>query len=74
MSTFNRKMFRGEEVVATGNYKNWYASKTVWLAILQSLVAVIAIWERVYPTVGWLLIGKSAVDIALRFITNEPIK
>ena len=74
-STFNGKVFRGEEVAGfVSNYKNWYTSKTIWLAILQSLAAVLMIWERVYPTLGWLLISKSAVDIALRFITNEKIK
>ena len=53
--------------------KKWYQSKTITIAILQSLVAVIAIWSNAYPTVGGLLLAKSFVDIALRVVTNKEI-
>ena len=54
--------------------KNWYVSKTIWLAILQSVGAVIMIWAKMYPEIGWLLILKSVIDVILRDMTYKPIK
>ena len=57
-----------------GTYKKWIKSKTIWLAILQSIVAIAGIWSNTYPTVSWLLIAKSGVDVILRYMTSEPIE
>ncbi len=55
------------------NKKEWYKSRTIWVAVLQSLVAIISIWSNIYPEVGGILLAKSFVDILLRTITNKKI-
>lgn len=57
-------------------YKNPFKSKTVWIAILQAVAAVLLVVEANDPTLqsvgGWLL-AKSGLDILLRIATNKPI-
>jgi uncharacterized membrane protein len=53
--------------------KTLFSSKTFWLAIIQALIAAIAIFQGSYPGIGQLLILKSMLDIALRFITTSAI-
>lgn len=53
--------------------KSLFASKTFWLAVLQALLGVFVVFGTAYPMIGWLAIGKSVVDMALRYITTTPI-
>ncbi len=50
----------------------WF-SKTFWLAVIQAVVGVVAYLETQYPGVGLILVGKSVVDILLRYMTVEPV-
>ena len=52
--------------------KMWF-SKTFWLAVIQAVVGVVAYLETQYPGVGLILVGKSVVDILLRYMTVEPV-
>lgn len=54
--------------------KSWITSRTVWLAILQSVAGIVVIFMTNFPGIGWLAIVKSIVDIALRFDTQAPIQ
>lgn len=54
--------------------KNWYTSKTIWIAIIQAAASVVLAFQGVYPEISALLVVKSALDIALRLITSELIK
>ena len=53
--------------------KSLYASKTFWLAAVQALVGVIAVFATAYPDVGALIIVKCLADIYLRTITTTPV-
>ena len=53
--------------------KSILKSKTVWIAILQGLLGVIVAVGTSIPTVGWLLVAKSVLDIALRYITSDKV-
>ena len=54
--------------------KKWWKSKTVWLAILQFAVGLIAIILSSYPEMGYLVMLKSILDISLRLLTDLPIE
>lgn len=54
--------------------KKWYQSKTILLAIVQSIAGIVVVFESQYGAVGAVLIVKSAVDIALRIITALPVE
>lgn len=54
--------------------KSILLSKTVWLAVLQGILGVIIALESLIPTVGWIMVVKSVIDILLRFITTQPVK
>ena len=54
--------------------KSIFKSRTFWLAILQSAIALIGVWQGFMPT--WasnLLIVKSLLDIILRAISTKPV-
>lgn len=56
--------------------KNWYQSKTIWLAVLQGVIGVIVAVTTEYPelaTVGWLVLVKSGLDVAIRLMTDKPL-
>jgi|TARA_Y100000310_G_scaffold323878_1_gene384925 hypothetical protein len=53
--------------------KRWFQSKTIGLAILQGVAGVVAAFATEFDTVGWVVVIKSVVDIALRYYTKEPV-
>lgn len=53
--------------------KSILESKTFWLAFAQALVGIVGIFHGAYPTIGWLLEAKSALDILNRFYTSEAV-
>lgn len=54
--------------------KKWYLSKTVILAVLQGVLGIIVAIGSQIPTVGWLMIVKSIIDVIIRGMTEESIK
>ena len=54
--------------------KSILLSKTVWLAILQGLLGVVVALGTQLPTVGWIMVVKSVIDVLLRVITEAPVK
>lgn len=56
--------------------KEWYKSRTIWVAILQAVLGITLAFGVEYPeinTVGGVLVLKSVLDMVLRYITTEPI-
>ena len=53
--------------------KSLFVSKTFWLSILQAVAGALVIFATTYPTLGWIVIAKSIVDIALRYVTTQPV-
>jgi hypothetical protein len=56
------------------NIKQWYKSKTVWIAIIQFVLGGVISMTQIYPEVGWVFMIKSMLDVSLRFLTYEEIK
>jgi hypothetical protein len=56
------------------NAKAWWASKTIWIAVLQGLLGVFVAVGSQIELVGWLMIVKSVIDVLLRIITEQPVK
>ena len=57
--------------------KNWYKSKTIWLAVLQGVAGIMTAFLVDNPElamVGWVATGKSLVDLILRMGTTTEIK
>ena len=54
--------------------KDFWKSKTLWIAALQGLLGLATALESNYPEIGWLIILKSLVDVSLRMITYQRIK
>lgn len=54
--------------------KSFLKSKTLWLAILQFALGGVIMLQSQHPEIGGLILAKSVIDIALRFLTTEPIK
>lgn len=53
--------------------KSFVYSKTFWLATIQALIAIIAIFATAYPQVGELLLIKSILDVLLRVGTDTKL-
>ena len=53
--------------------KNLFTSKTIWLAAVQFLIGGLMAMQASHPSLGWVIMGKSILDILLRFITQEPV-
>ena len=53
--------------------KSLVGSKTFQLAFVQAVIAIVVIFSSAYPEAGWLLIGKSFLDVLLRYITTQPV-
>jgi hypothetical protein len=57
-------------------FKRWYRSKTIRIAIVQALVGIFAAFLSAYPeiqAVGIIAIVKSFLDIALRYVSNTSV-
>jgi hypothetical protein len=54
--------------------KSIFYSRTFWVAVAQSVIGVWAVLESSMPNVGWVVVGKSVLDIILRFISTTPVK
>lgn len=54
--------------------KNWYQSKTIWLAIVQAAIALVMVFSDANPTVAGWIMAKSVLDILLRYITSGSIE
>ena len=58
------------------NKKEWYYSRTVWVAIAQAILGILTAALAAEPElqqVGSLLLLKSAADLLLRALTNKPL-
>ncbi len=58
------------------DFKRWYSSRTVWIAIVQGIVGIVTAILASNPelqTVGAVVTLKSALDIILRYLTTKPI-
>lgn len=56
--------------------KTIFKSKTFWIAVVQSIIAIVVVVEAQYPEIkamGGVLIFKSILDIVLRQITSEEV-
>lgn len=53
--------------------KNWWQSKTIWLAAIQLAVGFTLVFQTQYPELGWIVTLKSLLDVLLRFLTDKPI-
>lgn len=54
--------------------KSIFYSRTFWVAVAQAVIGVWAVLESSLPNVGWVVVGKSVLDITLRFISTTPVK
>lgn len=60
--------------------KKWYESKTIWIAILQLIggLTVVAVGvlqgQTALDVPGLLIIGKSIIDLVVRFKTDSGIE
>lgn len=55
------------------NTKAWYFSRTLWVAVIQGILGIIVALGTQVPVVGWLMVIKSILDVALRFLTSTPV-
>lgn len=53
--------------------KEWYMSKTLWIAVLQGVLGVVVVLATQHPTWGWALVAKSVIDGILRILTSAPL-
>ena len=57
--------------------KQWYTSKTLWVAFLVFIAAIINLTGLVNlpvdPEASWVAIALSVVQFVLRLVTKEPI-
>lgn len=56
--------------------KEWYKSRTLWLAVIQGIAGIVIAWQVEFPVAdlgGYTLILKSMIDILLRLKTDERI-
>ena len=53
--------------------KSLLQSKTFWVAVLQAVAGIVAVFYSSYPAVGELLVAKSALDVILRVVTSTAI-
>lgn len=54
--------------------KSIFYSKTFWVAVVQAVIGVWAVLESSMPNVGWVVVGKSILDIVLRLISTTSVK
>lgn len=56
------------------NTKEWYRSKTLWLAIGTAIVGVLTALSTQFPAEGWLMTAIGIMNFVLRLGTNSEIK
>jgi len=63
--------------MAKSKTKSLLQSKTFWIATIQAVIGIIAVFTTAYPelqVVGGIAVAKSILDIVLRYITVAPVK
>ena len=54
--------------------KKWYQSKIIWIAVIQAVIAIVALFISAIPEwAGQLLLAKSVLDIVLRAVTTTTL-
>jgi len=55
--------------------KEWYKSKTIWVAVLQGVLGILIAMTDVVPAqwVGFVLMGKTFIDLIIRSLTAQPL-
>lgn len=53
--------------------KSLLESKTFWVAALQAAAGVLVVFSTSFPEAGWIMMGKSVVDIILRVMTTTAV-
>lgn len=57
--------------------KQWYLSKTLWLAVLMAVGGILTALLAENPILqnaGWVMVIKAAIDGLLRIVTVSEIK
>lgn len=57
--------------------KEWWLSKTLWIAILQSVAGILVALMTANPElklVGAMAVVKSGIDILIRLNTVQPLR
>ncbi len=57
--------------------KTLLSSKVFWVAVIQAVIGVIAVFTTTYPelqVIGGVAVVKSILDVLLRLATQLPIK
>ena len=60
--------------------KNWYKSKTMWIAILQGVAGTLLVLSSeaetttTLTTAGYIMLSKTLLDVWIRTLTNTTIK
>lgn len=55
------------------NAKALIQSKTFWVAVAQAILGALVVFGSTYPTVGWIVMAKSVLDVVIRLYTTQPI-
>jgi hypothetical protein len=66
--------FKGWNINKNMDSKKWYASKTIWIALLQFIGGGLVVLSTNYPAIGVLGMLKSVIDILVRYNTASPIE
>ena len=53
--------------------KNIFKSKTIWIAVTQGVLGIVVAMQGLNPELGYLMIVKSALDVIIRFLTEESV-
>jgi len=54
--------------------KKWYASKTIWIAVVGALTSIAIAIQSQYPEVAVVGIVVSVLQVANRFLTDQPVQ
>lgn len=54
----------------TMQLKKWYLSRTMWVAVLTFISGGLMALETQYPALGWAVMLKAVIDMALRLDTS----
>ena len=61
------------------NSKRWYLSKTIWVGIIEIVIAILGLFATFYGAgdftlPAWVLFGAGVLKIILRYLTNSAIE